>query len=51
LAGDWVWTPINAGCVEAATMAGLAAAQALCGWPQHISGWNDSGPTPEGSQS
>ena len=46
LAGDWVWTPINAGCVEAAAMGGLAAAQALCGWPQHISGWNESGPKP-----
>jgi len=29
LAGDWVNTEINAGCVEAATMSGLNAARAL----------------------
>ena len=29
LAGDWVRTPINAGCVEAATVAGLKAAAGL----------------------
>lgn len=31
LAGDWVDTPMNAGCVEAAVMGGMAAAQALAG--------------------
>ncbi len=31
LAGDWVRTSINAGCVEAAVMAGLDAASALSG--------------------
>jgi uncharacterized protein with NAD-binding domain and iron-sulfur cluster len=31
LTGDWVRTSINAGCVEAAVMAGLAAAAALSG--------------------
>lgn len=31
LAGDWVRTSINAGCVEAAVMAGLEAAAALSG--------------------
>ena len=31
LAGDWVKTPLNAGCVEAATMGGLAAARAIAG--------------------
>ena len=33
LAGDWVRTSINAGCVEAAVMAGLDAASALSGVP------------------
>ena len=31
LAGDWTRTPFNAGCIEAATMSGIAAAQALTG--------------------
>ncbi|MFN7734256.1 MAG: NAD(P)-binding protein [Pirellula sp.] len=38
LAGDWVETEINAGCVEAAVMAGLGASQAICGYPQKILG-------------
>jgi uncharacterized protein with NAD-binding domain and iron-sulfur cluster len=38
LAGDWVLTEINAGCVEAAVMAGLSASQAICGFPQKILG-------------
>ncbi|MFP6687254.1 MAG: FAD-dependent oxidoreductase, partial [Polyangiaceae bacterium] len=29
LAGDWVKTSINAGCVEAAVLSGVAAARAL----------------------
>jgi predicted NAD/FAD-dependent oxidoreductase len=29
LAGDWVRTGLNAGCVEAAVMAGQAAAKAI----------------------
>jgi len=29
LAGDWVKTELNAGCVEAAVMGGLGAANAL----------------------
>jgi predicted NAD/FAD-dependent oxidoreductase len=29
LAGDWVATRLGAGCVEAATMAGLAAARKI----------------------
>ena len=29
LAGDWVQTPLNAGCLEAATYGGLAAADAI----------------------
>lgn len=31
LAGDWVRTGINGGCIEAATMAGMQAARALSG--------------------
>lgn len=38
LAGDWVRTSINAGCVEAAVMAGLDAASALSGDPIQIIG-------------
>jgi uncharacterized protein with NAD-binding domain and iron-sulfur cluster len=38
LAGDWVRTGINAGCVEAAVMAGFRASQALCGYPQEVIG-------------
>ena len=38
LAGDWVRTSINAGCVEAAVMGGLAAAAALSGEPIEIVG-------------
>jgi uncharacterized protein with NAD-binding domain and iron-sulfur cluster len=39
LAGDWTFTPMNSGCVEAATMSGLRAAQAVSGKPVHIYGW------------
>ena len=38
LAGDWVKTHINAGCVEAAVMGGLMASQAICGYPKEIIG-------------
>ncbi|HWY25900.1 MAG TPA: NAD(P)-binding protein, partial [Nevskia sp.] len=38
LAGDWTRTAINAGCVEATVMSGMAAARALCGYPQLIHG-------------
>jgi uncharacterized protein with NAD-binding domain and iron-sulfur cluster len=31
ITGDWVWTPFNAGCVEAAVMAGMYAARAISG--------------------
>jgi uncharacterized protein with NAD-binding domain and iron-sulfur cluster len=41
LAGDWVATPINAGCIEAATMAGLAASRSLSGQPKVITGYYD----------
>lgn len=39
LAGDWVRTGLNAGCVEAAVMAGLAAAAALMRRPVGITAW------------
>ena len=38
LAGDWTRTAINAGCVEAAVMSGMAASRALCGFPAKIAG-------------
>ncbi len=38
LAGDWVYTSINAGCVEAAVMAGFMASRAICGYPTDIVG-------------
>lgn len=41
LAGDWVRTGLNAGCVEAAVMAGRAAAQAITGIDMSITGRND----------
>ena len=51
LAGDWVWTPINAGCVEAATMAGLDAARELSGEPIPITGWPNLQPPTRGVSS
>ncbi|HJV59439.1 MAG TPA: acetoacetate decarboxylase, partial [Albitalea sp.] len=41
IAGDWVRTGLNAGCVEAATMAGMQASRALCGHPAVIVGERD----------
>jgi uncharacterized protein with NAD-binding domain and iron-sulfur cluster len=41
LAGDWVATGLGAGCVEAATMAGLAAARAILHEPVPIVGEHD----------
>jgi uncharacterized protein with NAD-binding domain and iron-sulfur cluster len=38
LAGDWVRTGIDAGCVEAAVISGRQAARALCGAPATIFG-------------
>jgi uncharacterized protein with NAD-binding domain and iron-sulfur cluster len=38
LTGDWIRTGINAGCVEAAVMAGMQASRAISGWPQVIKG-------------
>ena len=38
LAGDYLRTGINAGCVEAAAMAGMHASRAICGRPEEIVG-------------
>src|SRR6266540_1147396 len=38
LAGDWVKTALDAGCVEAAAMAGMQASRAICGVPEVIVG-------------
>lgn len=39
--GDWIFTGLNAGCVEAATMAGLQTSRAICGFPKLIYGEKD----------
>ncbi|MEZ5680873.1 MAG: NAD(P)-binding protein [Erythrobacter sp.] len=39
-AGDWTRTGLNYGCVEAATMSGMEASRAICGYPQVIFGEN-----------
>lgn len=39
--GDWIKTGINAGCVEAATMAGMQTSKAICGYPEIIKGEKD----------
>ncbi|MFO0609989.1 MAG: NAD(P)-binding protein [Polyangiales bacterium] len=38
LAGDWLYTGINAGCVEATVMGGFQASRAIAGWPAVIPG-------------
>jgi hypothetical protein len=38
LAGDWVKTGLDAGCVEAAVMGGMQASRAICGVPGVIVG-------------
>lgn len=40
LTGDWLSTGVNAGCVEAATMAGMQTSRAICGYPEKIDGEN-----------
>lgn len=39
-AGDWTYTALNYGCVEAATMSGMEASRAICGFPKVIFGEN-----------
>lgn len=42
LTGDWTLNAISSGCAEAATIAGMLAARAICGYPQRIVGeWLD----------
>ena len=41
LTGDWIRTGLNAGCVEAAVMAGMQASRAISGHPQEIAGESD----------
>ncbi|GAB4110219.1 MAG: hypothetical protein OHK0013_46040 [Sandaracinaceae bacterium] len=41
LAGDWLRTGLESGCVEAAVMGGLQASQRLCGHPSVIIGDGD----------
>jgi uncharacterized protein with NAD-binding domain and iron-sulfur cluster len=41
LAGDWLKTGLNAGCVEAAVMGGMQAARAISGHPAVIKGEQD----------
>lgn len=38
VAGDWLYTGLNVGCVEAAVMGGLQASRALSGYPSVIVG-------------
>jgi uncharacterized protein with NAD-binding domain and iron-sulfur cluster len=38
LAGDWLKTGLDAGCVEAAVMGGMQASRAICGLPATIQG-------------
>ncbi|MCG8671105.1 MAG: NAD(P)-binding protein [Pseudomonadales bacterium] len=38
ITGDWIKNGINAGCVEAATQAGLQTSRAICGYPKVIKG-------------
>lgn len=41
LTGDWIKTGLNAGCVEAATMAGMQTSRAMTGYPKVIKGETD----------
>ena len=41
LAGDWLKTGLDCGCVEAAVMGGMQAARAISGYPETIPGDSD----------
>lgn len=47
ITGDWIKTGVNAGCVEAAVMAGMQTSRAICGLPKQISG--EQGFEPDGA--
>jgi len=38
LAGDWTFTDLNIGCIEAAVISARMASRAICGKPDHIYG-------------
>ena len=38
LAGDWTFTDLNIGCIEAAVISAKMASRAICGKPEHIYG-------------
>jgi uncharacterized protein with NAD-binding domain and iron-sulfur cluster len=38
LAGDWTFTDLNIGCIEAAVISAKMASRAICGKPNHIYG-------------
>ncbi len=42
LTGDWIKTGLNAGCVEAAVMAGMQTSRAMTSYPQIIKGEKDT---------
>jgi uncharacterized protein with NAD-binding domain and iron-sulfur cluster len=42
IAGDWLSTGLQSGCVEAAVMGGLQASQHVCGYPAVILGDDDT---------
>ena len=41
IAGDWLHTGLNYGCVEAAVIGGFQAARGVCGYPERIHGEDD----------
>jgi uncharacterized protein with NAD-binding domain and iron-sulfur cluster len=43
LAGDWLRTGLDSGCVEAAVMGGMQASRAISGYPASIPGDSDGG--------
>jgi hypothetical protein len=43
LAGDWLRTGMDCGCVEAAVMGGMQASRAISGYPETIAGESDLG--------
>jgi uncharacterized protein with NAD-binding domain and iron-sulfur cluster len=41
LVGDWIRTGFDAGCIESATMSGMQASRAICGYPEKVIGEKD----------